>query len=48
MELSKSKCKPCEGGTAPLDKHQISSFMNHIHGDWKLVDDNKISREFSF
>jgi len=48
MDLSQSKCKPCEGGVAPLQKQQISSFMNHIHGDWRLVDDKKISREFSF
>jgi len=48
MDLIHSKCKPCEGGAVPLTKQEIGSFMKNIHGDWKLMDDNKISREFSF
>jgi len=48
MNLRQNKCKPCEGGVAPLEKSEIGSFMEQLHGDWKIVDENKISREFSF
>jgi 4a-hydroxytetrahydrobiopterin dehydratase len=48
MDLSQSTCKPCEGGIAPLNKQDIASFMKKIHADWRNVDDQMISREFSF
>jgi len=48
MDLSKKKCKPCEGGVAPLDQQEVAVFMKHIKDDWKGTDENKISREFLF
>lgn len=48
MDLTLDKCKPCEGGIASLSKQEIDSFMKKIHAGWKNVDDQKISREFSF
>jgi len=48
MDLSKKKCKPCEGGVAPLDLQEVAVFMNHIKDDWKVTDENRISREFLF
>ena len=26
MDLSKKKCKPCEGGIAPLDQKEIAEY----------------------
>jgi 4a-hydroxytetrahydrobiopterin dehydratase len=48
MDLSKKKCKPCEGGIAPLDQKEVAVFMKHIKDDWKVTDKNKISKEFLF
>jgi len=48
MDLTLDKCKPCEGGVAPLNKQEIGSYMKKIHADWKNVDDQKITREFNF
>jgi len=48
MDLTLDKCKPCEGGVAPLNKQEIGSYMKEIHADWKNVDDQKITREFNF
>lgn len=28
MDLSKKKCKPCEGGMAPLDKIRLDSLFD--------------------
>ena len=48
MDLSKKKCKPCEGGIASLDKNEIAKYKKQIHHDWKVTDDNKISKEYAF
>jgi 4a-hydroxytetrahydrobiopterin dehydratase len=48
MDLSKKKCIPCEGGIPPLTADQISEYRKQISGDWKVVDDNKITKEFFF
>jgi 4a-hydroxytetrahydrobiopterin dehydratase len=48
MDLSKKKCKPCEGGMAPLDENEVAEFKKQIQGDWKLTEHHKLSKEFSF
>lgn len=48
MDLSKKKCKPCEGGIAPLDQKEIAEYKKHIKDDWEVADKNRISREFLF
>ena len=48
MDLSKKKCKPCEGGMAPLDQQEVAVYINHIKDDWEVTDNNKISKEFLF
>jgi 4a-hydroxytetrahydrobiopterin dehydratase len=48
MDLSKKKCKPCEGGIAPLDQQEVVVFKKHIKDDWVDTDKNKISKEFKF
>jgi 4a-hydroxytetrahydrobiopterin dehydratase len=47
MDLSKKKCKPCDGGTAPLNKNEVAEYKKHIKADWK-VKGNKISKEYAF
>ncbi|MGA2407924.1 MAG: 4a-hydroxytetrahydrobiopterin dehydratase [Bacteroidales bacterium] len=48
MDLSKKKCKPCEGGIAPLNEKEIAEFRKFISGDWNVIDINKLTKEFFF
>ena len=47
--LAARKCKPCEGGTAPLSPAQAQALLAQISGAWVLTDDaHAIRREFGF
>jgi 4a-hydroxytetrahydrobiopterin dehydratase len=48
MDLSKKKCKPCEGGIAPLNQNEVEEYKKHIRDDWNFKENNKISKEYSF
>lgn len=48
MNLSKKKCIPCEGGIAPLDQQEVAKYKKHIKDDWKVTNNNKISKELLF
>lgn len=48
MDLSTRKCIPCEGGIPPLNEAEISGYKDHISSEWKVVDNNKLTREFYF
>ena len=48
-EFADRKCKPCEGGVAPLTPEQAGEAMHALHSEWQLSEDGKsISREFDF
>lgn len=47
-ELAKKKCVPCEGGVPPLTPEQVKEYQNHVHSDWKVIDNKKITKDFSF
>lgn len=48
MDLTKKKCKPCEGGVPALTTSEVAEYKKNITADWKVTDDNKVSKEFSF
>lgn len=48
MDLSKKRCKPCEGGIAPLDQNEIAEYKRYVKEGWEVRDNNKISKEFVF
>lgn len=48
MDLTKKKCVPCEGGTQPFTPEEIKDFMPALKGDWELVENKKIQRQFKF
>jgi len=48
MDLSKKKCIPCEGGIPALTEKEINEFKKFISEDWKVLDNNRITREFFF
>src|SRR3990172_1844777 len=45
-DLSLKKCKPCEGGTKPLNPVMVQGFLADLPG-WALVD-GKIEKTYSF
>jgi 4a-hydroxytetrahydrobiopterin dehydratase len=48
-EFADRKCKPCEGGVAPLTAKQATEGLRALHEAWTLSADGKsIAREFSF
>jgi 4a-hydroxytetrahydrobiopterin dehydratase len=47
-ELTAKKCTPCEGGTPPFTKDQVSEHLAALP-EWKLSDDGKmIRRKYKF
>ena len=47
-ELISKKCKPCEGGVPPLNPDEIKAYKEIINGQWRIIDNKKITREFAF
>jgi 4a-hydroxytetrahydrobiopterin dehydratase len=48
MDLSTKKCIPCEGGIPPLTEKEIAQYKKHISDGWKVLDNNKLTKEFYF
>lgn len=48
MDLTKKKCIPCEGGIPPLTPADVEEFRKYIKDDWKVTENNKISKEYLF
>jgi 4a-hydroxytetrahydrobiopterin dehydratase len=48
-ELAEKRCKPCEGGIAPLTREKAQGLMGSLANGWSLTDDGKgLRREFKF
>jgi 4a-hydroxytetrahydrobiopterin dehydratase len=45
-DLASGKCKPCEGGVAPLKAQEISNLLKQLKG-WEQVN-GRISKTYSF
>ena len=48
MDLTQKKCKPCEGGTPPLDEAKVKEYLSQLKTHWEVVENKKIRREFVF
>jgi 4a-hydroxytetrahydrobiopterin dehydratase len=48
MDLSLKKCKPCEGGVKPLNQKDVKELQKQISDKWKVMENAKLTREFSF
>jgi 4a-hydroxytetrahydrobiopterin dehydratase len=48
MDLGNKKCKPCEGGIAPLNEEEVAEYRKQIMNDWKVIDNKKITKEYLF
>jgi 4a-hydroxytetrahydrobiopterin dehydratase len=48
-ELAQRKCKPCEGGVAPLTRDAAQELLAKLQDGWKLTADaSSIRRELAF
>jgi 4a-hydroxytetrahydrobiopterin dehydratase len=45
-DLARQKCKPCEGGVAPLGPAQVQPMLKSLKG-W-IVEDNKLVKVYPF
>ncbi len=41
-QLSKKKCKPCEGGVPPLGRDEAKELLKQLKPEWMLIDGGKI------
>jgi 4a-hydroxytetrahydrobiopterin dehydratase len=49
LALAQKKCKPCEGGVAPLARDAAERLLASLEDGWKLTADNKsLRRELAF
>jgi 4a-hydroxytetrahydrobiopterin dehydratase len=47
--LAEKRCRPCEGGVAPLSAAQAQPMMREIAREWQLAADSRsLRREFKF
>jgi 4a-hydroxytetrahydrobiopterin dehydratase len=48
-DLAQKKCKPCEGGTAPMTRAAAVELLGSLNGAWQLTaDDRSLRRELAF
>jgi 4a-hydroxytetrahydrobiopterin dehydratase len=47
-DLADKKCVPCEGGIPPLGEEEVKELEKQVSNDWKVVENKKLFREFSF
>ena len=46
--LASKGCEPCSKGTAPLKGGELEKLKQQLDGNWKVVDEHHLEREFSF
>ena len=48
-DLFDKKCRPCEGGMAPLDPIEAAKLGSDVHADWAIAPDSKsLTRAYQF
>ena len=47
-DLASMNCVPCRGGVPPLNHDEIAPLHAMLGGDWRVVDDHHIEKEFRF
>jgi len=45
-DLASARCKPCEGGVAPLNEHEIRNLLKQVSG-WDYAN-GRIAKSYSF
>ena len=48
MALTEEQCVPCRGGVPALKGQELQALQRELGGDWNLVDEHHLSKEFRF
>ncbi len=46
--LANEKCVPCRGGVPPLKGAELAALARQLAGDWRVVDEHHLEKEFRF
>jgi 4a-hydroxytetrahydrobiopterin dehydratase len=47
-DLARKNCVPCRGGVPPLRGTELEALRDQLGGDWTVVSDHHLSKEYSF
>ena len=47
-ELARKSCVPCTGGVPPLRGTELVSLSRQLGGNWTVVDEHHLEKEFGF
>ncbi len=47
-DLAAMECVPCRGGVPPLAPQEIRKYLADLGGDWQVVEDHHLEREYRF
>ena len=47
-ELSQMACVPCRGGVPPLQGAELTAIATRLGGQWQVVDQHHLEKEFRF
>ncbi|HSB91129.1 MAG TPA: 4a-hydroxytetrahydrobiopterin dehydratase [Anaerolineales bacterium] len=47
-ELALRECIPCKGGVPPLKGAELQKLHSMLGGDWRVVDEHHLEKEFRF
>ncbi len=47
-DLAAKQCIPCKGGVPPLAGDELRELHGELGGDWRLVDDHHLEKEYRF
>lgn len=46
--LASRNCIPCKGGVPPLKGHDLHALMRQLRGNWQLIDEHHLEKEYTF
>jgi len=46
--LASRECVPCKGGVPPLKGDALQNLLHELDGDWQLVRDHQLEKEYRF
>jgi 4a-hydroxytetrahydrobiopterin dehydratase len=46
--LATKRCVPCEGGTQPLSRTEIETYLSQVGGGWKVEGEKTLTKQFTF
>jgi len=47
-DLASKECVPCRGGVPPLTGVPLATFQHQLGGDWKVVEEHHLEKDFRF